>query len=376
MTVVTEFVPGPTPPSVGGRFRRDPLMRVLGGVTDASGWVLDRSQSVQRRLNRRPRQLPANADRHTVVVLDKEIVTEDEHVVQITLCAPTGNALPPWHPGAHIDVFLPSGRRRQYSLCGDPRDVAEYRIAVRRIPDGGGGSIELHDLALGARIQISSPRNAFYMAVPGTGSPSTRLRFIAGGIGITPILPMLRLADRLQLDWTMLYTGRHRASLPFLNELSVYQDRVTVRTDDDNGLPDAAALLSGVDEHTAIYACGPPAMIATTRAGLPAGSMTELHHERFSAPTVINGSTFEVELTRSGETVTVEADESALEAIRRVRPHLAYSCQQGFCGTCVQRVLSGDVEHRDQLLTNLQHQDGQMLICVSRAKGQRLVLDL
>ncbi|GAB5904419.1 oxidoreductase [Mycobacteroides chelonae] len=376
MTSATEIVPGPTPPSIGGRFHRDPLMRVLGGVTDASGWILDRSQSVQRRLNRRPRQLPNNVDRHTVVVFDKKIVAEDEHVVQITLCAPTGTVLPAWHPGAHIDVFLPSGRRRQYSLCGDPSDVAEYRIAVRRIPDGGGGSIEMHDLTPGTQIQISSPRNAFYMAVPGAGSPSTRLRFIAGGIGITPILPMLRLADRLQLDWTMLYTGRHRASLPFLNELSPYGERVTVRTDDEHGLPHASTLLAGVDERTAIYACGPAAMIAATRAGLPTGSQAELHHERFSAPTVVNGTSFEIELARSGETVTVEAEESALDAIRRVRPHLTYSCQQGFCGTCVQRVLSGEVEHREQLLTNLQHQDGQMLICVSRAEGQRLVLDL
>ncbi|WP_078327097.1 PDR/VanB family oxidoreductase [Mycobacteroides salmoniphilum] len=375
MTVGEVIDPGLPPPSIGGRFRHDPFMRVLGGITDASGWVLDRSHRVQRRLNRHPRQLPSASDRHTVLVLDKSIVAEDEDVVQITLCAPDGEALRGWRPGAHIDVFLPSGRRRQYSLCGDPDELSEYRIAVRRIPDGS-GSMEMHGLTIGAQIQISSPRNAFYMAVPGAGSSSTRLRFIAGGIGITPILPMLRLADRLELDWSMLYTGRHLASLPFLGELTAYGERVTVRTDDKHGIPDTAALLDQVDEHTAIYACGPGAMIAATRAGLAAGSRTELHHERFSAPTIVDGIAFDIELARSGETVTVNADESALEAIRRVRPNFAYSCQQGFCGTCVQKVLSGDVEHRDQLLTDRQHQDGQMLICVSRGNGQRLVLDL
>ncbi|BAX99963.1 ferredoxin [Mycobacteroides stephanolepidis] len=373
---ITDGVDVKPPPSIGGRFRHDPFLRVLGSLVGTSSWILDHSHNIQRRLNRRPRQLPGRSDRHSAVILDKKIVAEDEHVVQMTLCAPDGGALPAWHPGAHIDVFLPSGRRRQYSLCGDPGNVAEYRIAVRRIPGGGGGSIEMHDLTIGARIQISSPRNAFYMAIPGAGSSSTRLRFIAGGIGITPILPMLRLADHLELDWSMLYTGRHRASLPFLHELTAYGERVTVRTDDQHGLPNAAVLLERVDERTAIYACGPAAMIATTRAGLAVGSKTELHHERFSAPMVVDGIAFDIELARSGETVTVEADESALEAIRRLRPNLAYSCQQGFCGTCVQRVLSGNVRHRDQLLTDLQHQNGQMLICVSRAEGQRLVLDL
>lgn len=355
---------------------RIPVMRTLESIFGVSGWVLDHSGAIQHRLNRRPRVLPIAADRQMVIIRDKKIVAADEHVVQLTLCSPHDHPLPAWHPGAHVDVFLPSGRKRQYSLCGDPDDRRRYRIAIRRIPDGGGGSVEMHDLQIGSALEISSPRNAFYLAVPGAGSPSTRLRFIAGGIGITPILPMLRLAENLGLDWTMLYTGRRRASLPFLDELAGYGDRVHVRTDDDHGVPAAEDLLAGVDERTAIYACGPPEMITTIYSGLPARAKTELHHERFSAPTIVEGTEFEIELARSGQTITVGATQSALAALLRYCPDVAYSCQQGFCGTCVQRVLDGTVQHRDRLLTDLQRANGEMLICVSRADDKRLVLDL
>ena len=364
---------GPPPPSVSGRFAHSPLWRVLGAVIDAGAAVLDRTRPVQDRLNQNPRRLPVVADRITVAVRDRRVVAADQDVVQLTLSRPAGT-LPSWHPGAHIDVFLPSGRNRQYSLCGDPDNPAEYRIAVRRIPDGGGGSIEMHRLAPGDVVDISAPRNAFYLVLPDTAG--RRLRFVAGGIGITPILPMLRLADEIGLDWSLVYTGRHRRSLPFLDELVGYRDRVLVRTDDEHGLPTAAALLDGVDEDTGVYACGPPPMVAVIRDALPAGSATRLHYERFSPPPVVGGRPFRIELARSGTVVDVAADETALTAVRRQLPLVAYSCRQGFCGTCVQRVVDGEVDHRDRLLTDAQRGSGEMLICVSRAEDDRIVLDL
>ena len=313
-----------------------------------------------------------------MLVVDRRRVAQDADVVQLTLAAPDGTRLPEWHAGAHIDLHLPSGRTRQYSLCGDARHEREYRIAVRRIPGGGGGSVEVHGLVSGQIVEISEPRNAFMMPLPGSGSRAKKLRFIAGGIGITPILPMARLAERVAVPWSMCYTGRHRDSLPFVDELLVFGDKVRVRTDDEHGLPTAAELLDGVDGRTAVYACGPPPMIEAVRGNLPLDWGAELHVERFSPLPVVDGTPFELKLAHRAEVVEVGADQSTLAALRAARPNVSYSCQQGFCGTCVQRVLTGEVEHRDHTLTDRQRQLGQMLVCVSRAKseGGRLVLDL
>lgn len=362
------------PPSVNGRFAHSPLWWALGAVADTGLLLLDTTTPARQLFNRRPRPRPVFADRIPAVVTDRRIVATDEDVVQLALAALDGELLA-WHPGAHIDVFLPSGRKRQYSLCGDPADRSAYRVAVRRIAAGDGGSIEMHGLAVGDVIEISTPRNAFFLALPepGCGGP---LRFIAGGIGITPILPMLALAEATGLDWGLVYTGRNRRSLPFLDELSGYGSRVRVRTDDEHGLPAAAELLDEVQAGTAVYACGPAPMLALLHEALPAGSPVELHHERFSPPPVVGGQRFTIELARTGTLIEVADDESALAAICRQRPDVAYSCQQGFCGTCVQQVLDGEVDHRDQLLTDAQRRHGNMLICVSRSNGDHLTLDL
>ena len=323
-------------------------------------------------------ELPVVVNRKAMVVVDRRLVAQDEDVVQLTLAAPDATKLTGWHAGAHIDLHLPSGRMRQYSLCGDPRQEREYRIAVRRSPGGGGGSIEVHGLTVGQIVEISEPRNAFMMPLPGSGSRAEKLRFIAGGIGITPILPMARHAERLGVPWSLCYVGRHRGSLPFLDELLAFGDKVWVRTDDEHGLPAAAELLDGVDGRTAVYVCGPPPMLEAVRRSIPLAWGSELHFERFSPLPVVDGTPFELELACSGEVVMVGGDQSALAALRAFRPDVSYSCQQGHCGTCVQRVLTGEVEHRDNTLTDRQRELGQMLVCVSRAKaeGGRLVLDL
>ncbi|ADG99217.1 ferredoxin [Segniliparus rotundus DSM 44985] len=360
------------PPSLYGAGRKDILMRCIGGALDYVVPVTLVGRADAERV-----RLAAVPNRRKMLLIDRRIVAKDENVCQLTLAAPDGIKLGQWHAGAHIDLYLPSGRVRQYSLCGDPRREREYRIAIRRIPDGNGGSVEAHSLKVGDLVEVSRPRNAFMMPLPGSASLKKKLCFIAGGIGITPILPMVRLASRLGLDWSMLYTGRHRDSLPFLDEVLAFGPGARVRTDDEHGLPCPQDLLAGVDGDTAVYACGPPPMIETIRRGIGADSSVELHFERFSPPPVVNGVAFEAVLARSGETVQVGANESPLAAIRRVKPNVGYSCQQGFCGTCVQRVVEGEVDHREHTLTEHQREQGHMLVCVSRSKdGGRLVFDL
>jgi ferredoxin-NADP reductase len=325
---------------------------------------------------RRPR-LPAPTDPTlTLTVVDRQVMARDENVVALTLAAADGAMLPAWHPGAHLDIHLPSGRVRQYSLCGDPDRRTSYRIAVRRIPDGGGGSIEAHDqLPVGSTVTTSGPRNAFPLSVPGHGSPTRRVRFIAGGIGITPILPMLGLAQRLGVDWSMIYVGRSAESIPFLDEVRQFGDRVQIRTDDIDGLPGADDLLGECLSGTTVYACGPAPMLTAIRQRLIGRDDVELHFERFAAPPVIDGEPFTVSAASS--TVSVAADETLLAALQRAGVDAPYSCQQGFCGTCRIKVLNGVVQHRDTLLTEPERDAGMMLSCVSRAAaGDHLTLEI
>lgn len=329
-------------------------------------------------LRRKP-ALPGERNRTiTLVVADRQMVARDENVVALTLTAPDGSPLPQWHPGSHLDIHLPSGRVRQYSLCGDPARRTEYRIAVRRIPDGGGGSVEVHDrLPTGSVVTTSGPRNAFPLSVPGYGSPTQRLRFIAGGIGITPILPMLGMAERLGVDWSMIYVGRSAESIPFLDEVRRFGDRIEIRTDDVHGIPTADDLLGECPDGTTVYACGPADMLTLVRQRLAGRDDVELHFERFAAAPVIDGEPFTVTVASAGMKLTVAADETLLAALRRGGVAAPYSCQQGFCGTCRTRVLSGVVQHRDTLLTEPERAAGLMLTCVSRApEGENLTLDL
>ena len=327
---------------------------------------------------RRSAALPERDHTLVLTVLDRQVVAHDQNVVALTLAAADRRPLPPWYPGAHLDIRLPSGRIRQYSLCGEPGSPTTYRIAVRRIPDGGGGSIEIHDaLTVGSTVTTGGPRNAFPLTLPGYGSPTRRLRFIAGGIGITPILPMLGLADRLDADWSMIFVGRSSESIPFVNELRRFGDRVQVRTDDIEGIPSADELLGECLSGTTVYACGPSAMLSLVRERLLGRDDVELHFERFAAPPVIDGAEFTVTAASSNMRITVAADETLLTALRRAGISAPYSCQQGFCGTCRTRVLQGAVQHRDTLLTQPERDGGLMLTCVSRAPGgENLRLDL
>jgi ferredoxin-NADP reductase len=358
------------PPSASGRLRHDPW---IGFADSAVAGLFGLSGAI-----RKMAPLPDVERGIPLEVADRQVVAHDQDVIALTLVAPGGGTLPRWRPGAHVDLHLPSGRVRQYSLCGDPAVTDAYRIAVRRIPTGGGGSLEMHDeVAVGTTLTTSGPRNAFPLAVPGYGSPTKRLRFIAGGIGITPVLPMLAEAQRLGVEWSMAYAGRNRDSLPFLDELAPFGDRIEVRTDDESGVPSAKELLGDCPDGTTVYACGPAPALTAIRAELAGRDDVELHFERFAAAPVVDGHAFTVSIGSSGASLRVGAEETLLTALNKSGVHAPYSCQQGFCGTCRTRVLAGPVEHRDTLLTEPEREAGMMLICISRAAGDtELVLDL
>lgn len=288
-----------------------------------------------------------------------------EGVAELTL-VPTraGERLPDWQPGQHVDVVLDGGVLRQYSLTGDPADRSAYRIAVRRISEGVGSGL-VHGLRAGDTVGLRGPRNAF---------PFTRAKrylFVAGGIGITPILPMVLSAHRAGVPFRTVYTGRSRATMPFSDLLP---GEVSVRPDNECGPPDPAAIVEGLTPDTAVYVCGPAPLIEAMRALTPEG--TPFYSERFAPAPVVDGEPFEVQLGEGGPVVPIPAHESVLEAMRRVRPGTAYSCRQGFCGTCRLTLLSGEADHRDRP-TGGSPRGTEFAPCVSRAaEGERLVLDV
>lgn len=364
--MVHHAAPECRPGDLYGRRKQDPLLRAADMLF--SLYV--------RALEFRPkssRELAVDTGSHRVTVSRKSVEARDELVACLEL---TGEgALPPWHPGAHLDVTLPSGRMRQYSLCGDPADLSSYRIAVRLVPDGDGGSREIHEsVTVGCQLQISSPRNAFPFTVGSGRFRPRRLRFVAAGIGVTPILPMVATADALGVDWSMVYLGRTAESLAFLGEVSRYGSRVRVRLDAEHGFPTAVDILGDVPDGTEVYCCGPVPVLEMLRSYVRDRGDIGFHYERFSPPPIIDGKDFQIELA-DGTTVEVPANRTALEAVRAVRPDILYSCRQGFCGTCRVPVSDGTPVHHGAALTTEQQQD-HMLLCVSRADGGRIVIDL
>ncbi|WP_210587820.1 PDR/VanB family oxidoreductase [Streptomyces sp. GESEQ-35] len=293
-------------------------------------------------------------------------------VLALTLRHPLGEELPAWAPGAHIDVVLGPELERQYSLCGDPADRSAWRIAVLREPDGRGGSAYVHgQLGPGGKVRVRGPRNHFALA------PAPRYRFVAGGIGITPVLPMLAAAEAAGAEWTLLYGGRSRRSMAFTEELERYGDRVTVAPQDEAGLLDLASVCDDLPEGTLVYCCGPGPLLDAVEERCPAGV---LHVERFSPKEqqqTGEDAEFEVVLQQSGRTLTVPPDASVLDTVRAAGIEVLYSCHEGTCGTCETDVLEGTPDHRDSVLTDEEREAGEtMLICVSRCRGKRLVLDL
>ncbi|MET9362755.1 PDR/VanB family oxidoreductase [Streptomyces sp. NPDC006632] len=354
-------------------------MRRVPALALAAGAALLARRALRRRIGASPLwPLPALEDpisghgtRRSTVALRLGVTERTEPaegVVALRLAALDGAELPAWEPGAHLDLVLPSGLVRQYSLCGDPADRTSYTVATRLIEDGRGGSREVHEqLKEAVELSVRGPRNRFPLAAAGSYA------FVAGGIGITPILPMIRKVEAAGAAWRLLYGGRSRATMPFLDEIEGFGAKVILVPEDEHGLPDLAAFLANSPSDALVYCCGPePLMDAVTTALGPARPP---HLERFAPGAATAGAAFEVELRRSGRTLAVPADRSLLSVLRSEAPGVSYSCEQGFCGTCQQRVVEGEIDHRDELLTDAERDD-TMLICVSRCLGEKLVLDL
>lgn len=301
-------------------------------------------------------------------------------VISMTLRSPHGDRLPAWVAGAHLALTLPSGRVRQYSLCGALDDQYSYTVAVLHVTDGRGGSREIHeDLRIGQILEVGEPQNNFELVA------APQYLFVAGGIGITPILAMmesLRAAGD-PAPFRLVYGGRTRASMAFLDRLAGFAD-VEVVPQDTAGVPDLAGAFAACPAGTRVYCCGPGPMLDAAQAVAAEHPEITLHTERFSATVRecsdggVSDGAFEVELARTGVTVTVPEHMSVLDAVLEVAPDTPFSCTAGFCGTCETKVLAGEVDHRDDLLTDAEREaNATMMICVSRAKGcGRLTLNL
>ncbi|GAB3004232.1 PDR/VanB family oxidoreductase [Amycolatopsis acidiphila] len=311
-------------------------------------------------------------------VLVTQARREADGVVSLTLSDPDGRELPAWEPGAHVDLVLPSGAVRQYSLCGHADDRYSYTVAVLRETGGRGGSAEVHDTGLvGRELTIRGPRNHFRLV----DAPGYVL--LAGGIGITPILSMARRLAAGPAPWLLCYGGRSAASMAFTGELAALsRGRVEFYPEDEAGRLPLERILADLVPRTAVYVCGPPGLIAAVQDC--AGKLfpeQDLHLERFTAAPDAqpraDGDAFEVELARTGEVLEVPGDRSILDVVRDARPDILSSCEEGFCGTCETKVLAGDPEHRDTILTEADRERGAtMMICVGRSRSPRLVLDL
>jgi ferredoxin-NADP reductase len=320
------------------------------------------------------------AEEHTLRLMLRQIQYEADGVVSLLLTDPAGTPLPAWRPGAHLALELPSGLVRQYSLCGDPSDRTGYRVAVLREDGGRGGSKEIHTgLPVGTQLTVRGPRNHFELA------ESDAYVFIAGGIGITPILAMMRsLAGHKR--WELHYGGRTLTSMAFLDQLAEFGGNVEVVPQDRDGLLDIEGILAGVKPDALVYCCGPePLLTAVRKRCEELGIAGRLHIERFSASeealaeaeAARSGDGFEVELARTDRVVWVESGRTVLDTLRDVLPELPSSCEEGVCGTCEVHVLDGIPEHHDQILSDAEREEGMsMFICVSRSKSSRIVLDL
>lgn len=312
-------------------------------------------------------------ERLTLRVTSVTVVADE--VIEVSFAHPEGNPLPTWEPGAHIEVPLPSGLSRQYSLCGDTGDRSKYTIAVLREENGRGGSKELHEAAqAGVELSIRLPNNNFHLI------EANSYVFIGGGIGITPLIPMIEQARKAGATWSLVYGGRRASSMAYRDKLTSFGRQVDLWIEEERGYPDLPTILAQAPAGALVYTCGPSPMIDAVAHEFAAhGHLEGLHFERFSAsgPVDTSGDSFEVELRRTGVTFTVPEGVNILEEVRNVLPDQPFSCEEGYCGECETRVLEGEPDHRDDYLTpDEQETSDVMMICVSRCKGRKLVLDL
>lgn len=309
-----------------------------------------------------------------------QIVYEADNILRYVLADPAGVPLPPFTAGAHIDLHLPGGLVRPYSLCGDPADRSRYDIAVLRDEKGRGGSKALHDtLRAGGLISVSAPRNQFPLA-----ETATRHLLLAGGIGVTPMIAMIYTLVSLGQAFEMHFCTRAPEVTAFRNFLAPRIANGSVILHHDNGDParglDIQTLLKDPESGTHLYYCGPVGFMDAVKGASAHWPKGTVHFEYFSSPAdpivaVGGDGAFQVKIKDTGEVFEVPADKTIVSVLRDNGYAVDTQCEEGFCGTCMTRYVEGEADHRDIILDD--DDRGQfMLICCSRAKSPVIVLDI
>ncbi|HEY2137500.1 MAG TPA: PDR/VanB family oxidoreductase [Xanthobacteraceae bacterium] len=303
-----------------------------------------------------------------------ERIAEDIHLFELR--HPAGADLPAFSAGAHVAVRVPAGLVRKYSLCNDPAERDRYVVAVKREPDQGSGGSEsmIRDVAVGSEIAVAPPANNFALVRSAAG-----YLFVAGGIGITPIMAMIRHLKQTGGRFRLAYCTRSRAATAFHDELSAPELRGQVTIHHDHGDPAQSLDLWPVVEKPAgrqLYCCGPRGLMQAVRDMTGHWSPSAVHFEAFTeaAQRKPDDKPFTVRLARTGGTVEVPAGVTILEALRARGLEVPSSCESGTCGTCRTRLISGEADHRDLVLAEDEHA-GNIMVCVSRARSDELVID-
>jgi ferredoxin-NADP reductase len=309
------------------------------------------------------------------------IRVEAERVVSLDLRPYEGGSFPAFSAGSHIDLHLPNGMVRSYSLLNAPGEIYRYVIAVLRDPASRGGSSFIHDhLSVGSKVHISFPRNNFSLREEGAHSV-----FIAGGIGVTPLISMMHRLRQLDRSFEVMYFARSRQNAPFIEDIKSFNVKTYLHFDDEvRALPNLKALLAaryqGASDH--YYACGPAPMLDAFVQICRSLEYPNIHIERFSAssssaPSASAEEQYVVELRRSGKTLVVAPGQSLLDVLMEAKVDIGFSCQEGICGACETEVIEGEPDHRDSVFSPEEHErDRTMMVCVSGSKSKKLVLNL
>jgi tetrachlorobenzoquinone reductase len=316
----------------------------------------------------------ASKARTTMHVRVRAMKWEAPSVLSLDLTAPDLAPLPSFAPGSHIDLHLPNGVMRQYSLCGDCTDTSHYRIAVRSVSGGLSSQFIHRKLRPGELLTVSAPRDNFAF------DAAENYLFLAGGIGITPLMPMMQAASAVRKPWTLHYCNRSADEAPFLDEIRVLGGNVNLHSSAAGTRLDVASRLAAAQPDTLVYCCGPERLMLAVEAATAAWPEGSVRFEWFaprSRPADETSGSFEVVCQASGVTLTVPPDKTVLATLHDAGIEVPCSCEQGICGTCEVRVLGGEVDHRDSIQSQTERAANQsMMVCVSRAHSPQLLLDI
>ena len=312
-----------------------------------------------------------------------QMTWEADGVVSVRLARIESNdPLPAWEPGAHIDVYVPDGTTRQYSLCGDPGDLSSWQFAVLREPEGRGGSAFIHDqLRVGDRLLVTRPKQSFAL------EDASFHALVAGGVGITPMMAMAEELARTGRPFHLTYGGRTRASMAFCQRLEAMGDRVTVLAEDTDGRADLEAVVRELPEGGLVYVCGPVGLLRAVEAAaetVHGPDQDIVRFELFSRAGVepaesaaLDADNYELVLTESGHTLRLSPEANILDVVLALGLDVENDCRDGICGSCITPIRSGTADHRDLVLTKREKAAmDKMLICVSRPTCARLELEL